>query len=283
MKNIIISNPKKLEKIRNNFIKDGVKKLHILSDFDRTLTTASVKGKLASSLITSLSDKYLSKTYRKKYRQLYNQYFPIEINQNIKLEEKKKAMAEWWNKIFDLLIKEGLNKRDLEKFIISQNIKLRDGFDKFISLLKKQNIPLIILSSTGLGKEAISMYLKKENGLSKNIHIISNNFKWDKKGYAIAVKKPIIHAANKDETILKNFSVFPLIKKRKNVILLGDNIEDTSMIKGFAYNNLIRIGFLNDRQKKDIKIYKLYYDIIILNDGGLEYINELLKEIIKEK
>jgi HAD superfamily hydrolase (TIGR01544 family) len=281
MKNIIIPRPKKLEKIRKNFIRDGAKKLHILSDFDRTLTKAFINGKIVSSLMTSLSDKYLTPVYRQKYRKFFNQYFPIEINQTIKLADKKKAMAQWWQKIFALLIEGKLNKKDLKKFITSQNIKLRNGFDKFANLLKKQSIPLIIMSSSGLGEKAILMYLKREKRLSSNIHIIANKFEWDKNGYAVAVKEPIIHVANKDETILKNFPVLNLIKKRKNVILLGDVIEDTGMIKGFTYDNLIKIGFFSDKNKKNLKIYKSYYDVIVLNDGGLEYVNKLLREITK--
>lgn len=279
MKNIIIPRPKELEKIQNNFIKDGARKLHILSDFDRTLTTAFVNGKMVSSLMTSLSDKYLTPAYRQKYRDLYNQYFPIEIDHKIKLANKKKIMAEWWQKIFALLIKERLNKKDLKNFITKQDIKLRDGFDEFTTILKKQNIPLVVLSSNGLGEEAIEIYLKKVHRFYNNIYIIANNFEWDKNGYAIAVKKPIIHVANKDETILKNFPVFNLVKKRKNVILLGDVVEDTAMIKGFAHDNLIKICFFSDNKKKNLEIYKSHYDVIILNDSGLDYVNQLLKNI----
>jgi hypothetical protein len=42
MKNIIIVNKNKYEKTLGNLKKDGVDKLHILSDFDRTLTKAFV-------------------------------------------------------------------------------------------------------------------------------------------------------------------------------------------------------------------------------------------------
>lgn len=37
-KNVIITNLKKLEKIKQKIAKDGADKLHILADFDRTLT-----------------------------------------------------------------------------------------------------------------------------------------------------------------------------------------------------------------------------------------------------
>ena len=40
--NIIIPNPEKLEKTKKAIAKDGQDKLHILSDFDRTLTKTEI-------------------------------------------------------------------------------------------------------------------------------------------------------------------------------------------------------------------------------------------------
>jgi len=53
------------------------------------------------------------------------------------------------------------------------------------------------------------------------------------------------------------------------------------MIEGFDYDNLIKIGFLNENVEANLEYYKDNYDIIILNDSSLGYINRLLKEIIK--
>jgi hypothetical protein len=52
MENIVIPQPEKLENLKKSISKDGAKKLHILSDFDRTLTTAFVDGKSIPSLIS---------------------------------------------------------------------------------------------------------------------------------------------------------------------------------------------------------------------------------------
>lgn len=278
-KTVIISRPKELEKIEKSIAAGGAKKIHILSDFDRTLTNAFVNGKPTPSLLSLLDKNYLTPEYHRQYKELYDKYFPIEINTKISLEEKKEKMTEWWRAVFDLLIKSKLNKRDLERLVVSQNVKFRDGFAELVDFLKTKNIPLIIMSSTGLSGEAISMYLEKENRFYSNIYIIANTFEWDKNGYAIAVKEPIIHVANKDETVIKNFPVFDKIKERKNIILLGDVIEDVGMVKGFNYKNLIRIGFLSDEVEKNLDSYKNHYDVVILNDSGLDYINELLKEI----
>ncbi len=280
MKSVIIPNTKKFEEKKRKIIKQGKEKLHILTDFDRTLTKSRVNGRHIPSVISILRDQnYLNKEYSKKAKELFNKYHPIEMNINIPLKQKKKFMKKWWEEHFKLLIKSGLNKKHIEKVINSKQIKLRKGVKEFLNLLNKKNIPLIILSSAGLGKESIKLLLKKENLLFQNIYIISNEFIWDKKGKARSIKKPIIHIMNKDETILENFDFFNKIKNRKNVLLIGDSLGDIKMIKGFKYKNLLKVGFLNEDIKTNLKQYKKNFDLIILNDGNFTKLNKIVKEI----
>jgi len=63
--------------------------------------------------------------------------------------------------------------------------------------------------------------------------------------------------------------------------LLGDNLEDIGMVDGFEYDNLLKIGFLNENIEENLENYKKAFDIVILNDGSMEFVNNLLKEIIK--
>ena len=281
LENVVIGNELGLEKIKSRFVKDGASKLHILADFDKTLTKAFVNGKSVPSMISILRDgNYLTKEYVEKARALSEKYYPIEVDPKIPLEEKKEVMRKWWTEHFNLLIKSKLNKKDIEKVVNSGKVELREGCLEFLDLLHKQDIPLIIMSSSGLGRESISRYFEKYNKLHKNIYIISNEFEWDKEGYLIRVEEPIIHAMNKDETLIKNFPIFDIIKNKKNVILLGDNIEDTGMVEGFDYNNLIKIGFLNESIEENLKYYKKAYDILILNDFDMKYVSNLLREII---
>jgi 5'-nucleotidase len=283
MENIVISNQEKLDKAKREIQQQGAEKLHILADFDRTLTKAFVDGKPISSLLWLLyNGKYLSEDYAKKAQDLHDKYHSIETDPKTPKEEKRKAMEEWWEKHFDLLVKSGLNKKDIKAVIESDKVKLRDGSNDFFELLKEKNIPLVIMSSSGLGEEGISMYLSRANKLYNNIYIISNSFVWDESGGVVAVKKPIIHGMNKDETMVKSFpDIYKKIENRKNVILLGDNPEDIGMVEGFDCENIIKIGFLNDKTEEKLESYKKYFDIVILNDGPMDFINDLLKEISK--
>ena len=279
--NIVITNPEKLKKIKKGIAEGGAEKLHILSDFDRTLTTAFIDGKNVPSLISILRDgNYLTSDYSLKAQALYDKYHQVEINLSVPAAEKKKAMQEWWEIHFNLLIKSRLNKKDIERAVDAGKVKFRDGFGKFIDFLKTRNIPLVIISSSGLGADAIKMYLEKEGKLYENVYIISNSFEWNKEGYAVAVKKPIIHGMNKDETLVRDFPVFETIKERKNVLLLGDSLDDVGMVVGFDAENLIKIAFLNEEVEDNLEPYKKAFDAVILNDGSMEYVNSLLKSIM---
>lgn len=282
MKNIVILNPEKLEKSKSTISEGGVDKLHVLADFDRTLTSAFIGGQSTPSIIAILRDgSYLTPDYAKKAHELYNKYHPIEIDPKIPIEKKKKAMNEWWEAHFDLLIKSGLNKKDLERIVESKKIKFRNKALELIDFLKAHNIPLVIMSSSGLGNDVISMILKKEGKLYDNVYIISNSHEWDENGNMIAARKPFIHSLNKDETSVRDFPAFETIKHRKNVLLLGDNLDDIGMIKGFDYDNLINIGFLNENVEENLEHYKKNYDVVILNDSSMDYVNKILKEMLK--
>ena len=283
-KNIIIVNPQKFQRLIQEIKKDGTQFLHVLSDFDRTLTYAFVKGERVPSMISILrsSGDYLGEEYAKEAQALFQKYHQKENDPKITLKERKRLMREWWLKHYQLLIKSGLSKKHLKIVIDSQKIKLRKGAKDFFKLLSLIKIPIVIMSASGLGAEAISMFLKKEKCFYSNIYIISNSFKWDKNGKAIGVKEPVIHSLNKDETMVKNFPFYKKIKNRKNVILLGDSPEDVGMIEGFAYKNLIKIGFLNEDVNKNLKLYKKVFDVLILNDSSLYFIKSLIKKLAAE-
>ncbi len=285
MENIVIPNHKELEKLKEQISEQGAERLHILADFDRTLTYAFAKGEKVPSIISILrsSGKYLGEDYAKKALALYDKYHSIETDSKIPFKEKKKAMHEWWKAHFDLIVKAGLNRSHLDEVVSSGKMRFRQGALEFFDFLHKHRIPLIIMSASGLGSDIIAALLEKEGRLYNDIYIISNSFVWDKRDIATDIKKPIIHCLNKDETILKDFHCYKAVKQRKNVLLLGDNLEDVKMIEGFDYKSLIKIGFLNENVEKNLKYYKRNYDIVILNDSSMDYINMILKEMIIDR
>ena len=278
--NIIIPHPEKLEKTISVFATQGKDKIHILSDFDRTLTKCFVDGQKSSTIFAQIRNMgYLGDDYVKKAHQLFDYYHPIEIDPKLGLEQKEEKMAEWWNKHFELVIEKGLSKQIIEEIVAKGGIAFREGINEFLDLLKDNNIPLVILSSSGLG-DAIPMYFAKIKRNYDNIFVISNFFEFDKTGKALAVKPPLIHTLNKREITMEALPIYDRLQKRKNVLLLGDGVSDIDMIEGFDYDNLIKIGFLNENVDENLESFKNNFDVVILNDGDFSYVNELIKKVV---
>ncbi len=116
--------------------------------------------------------------------------------------------------------------------------------------------------------------------MNNHIYIISNFIEFDKKGKMTGIKGKIIHPFNKNEDSLRP-KIYKKIKKRKNVILLGDSLGDLSMIESFNYDNLIEIVFLNCTVDELLDEYKKNFDVVLLNDADMNYVNDLLKEMVE--
>jgi HAD superfamily hydrolase (TIGR01544 family) len=289
--NIIYSNKNNFLKILENIKKDWAENLHILADFDKTLTKASLNWEKRHALISVLEKQwYLWEEYSKKYREYFEFYHKFEISLELSKEEKSIKMEEWWGNVNELLIKNKLNRNDIKKIISDWITNFREGVCFFLDNLSVQKIPTIIISANWLGWDAIELFFEHNNVDFENIDIISNKFIWDENWTAIWYEKPVIHVFNKDETVLENFpEIIKKIENRKNVILLWDSLWDPHMVDWFEYKNLIKIWFLNEitriEEKKDLELLKAYkekYDIIITWDWNFDVVNEIMKEIFEK-
>jgi 5'-nucleotidase len=280
-KNIIIPDCGKFGAVLDAIIAAGKEKLHIRMDFDGTVTEAVVGGKNVPSLISVLRDEnFLGKDYSQKAHALYNKYRAIEIDPDIPDEEKKSAMREWWKTHFDLLIEKGFSKRHIETALQSARIRLRGGFTEFAALLAKNDIPLVIMSCSGMGEDMIKMVLEKNNVPLGNIYIVTNQYEWNDKGVAVAVKEPIVRVLNKDEESIRRVPhVYEVIKNRPNVLLVADSAADITMVKGAKIGNLLSFGFLNNDVDKQLESFKKTFDAILLNDAPMDFLNRILNFI----
>ena len=278
MENIIISNKELFEQKKQKFKEAGVLSVHVVADFDRTLTKAFDRGEKVGSAIAQIrNNNYLSDEYTKKAHLLFDYYHPIEIDSSISIEKRSLEMQDWWSKHLELIVKSGMKREIVEDIVEKDYLPARDGFEEFMGFLNKKSIPLLILSS-GLG-DIIDGFLEKKNLISENVHVISNYFDFDETGFAKGYKGKVVHVFNKDESQIKDTPYFEKIVKRKNVFLLGDSIGDLKMVNQINFSEIIKIGFLNENVKNNLDEFKQNFDVIILNDGSLDFVNELLKEL----
>jgi len=123
------------------------------------------------------------------------------------------------------------------------------------------------------------MFLDKHDLLTPNVHIVSNFCTFDETGKVIEVPSSFIHTLNKNEIEITNRPYYQEIKDRKNVILLGDRIDDLGMVEGLEHDVVLKIGFYNC-DSQTLEEYKKHFDLIITNDGTMEEVNKLLKSIL---
>ena len=274
---IVISNKNSYKKKLKRITSEGFNNLHLISDFDKTLTKVFTNGKSSGSLVSILyNNNYLTPDYGPKAKKLEARFLPIEKDHTISIEEKKRQMLKWWILHHRLLVRSGLRIQDIKKAMKDSGVDLRKGAIQFFKTLKKRKIPLVIFSANGLGYDSIVYFLNRYNLMSDNVHIVSNKAVWDKKGKIIKFIKPVIHSYNKDEHSLEDLPFYKEISLRKNVILLGDGVGDISMAKGIDHKNFISFGFMGNDDKTELKKMKKHFDLVITNDGSLEVVTKTL-------
>lgn len=278
-----IQNKERLEGNREVFKRGGLDKIHILSDFDGTLTYGKIDGHKSPSIISMLRDgKHLSEEYSRQAHALYDKYHVFEHDLGLPLEERKRLMSEWWATHNKLLIESGLSKADLQDIADNDQVRFRDGVGDFLDFTNEKNIPVVIMSASGCG-DVIKMFFEKAGKNYPNIDYVVNQFEWDENGRAVAKKGPIIHSLNKSETVLRDLpAVYERVRERKNVIQLGDGLHDLDMVKGFDYENLINIGFDNTEGRSDLsEEYKRRFDVVLKGDGDFSYVDQFLRGLEK--
>ena len=279
MQNIFIRNKDELDQKIKKFVDGGAEKLHLIADFDRTLTPAFIGGKRATtSFAQAREDGHLGEEYTKKAQALFDHYYPIEISSGISDDERSTAMQEWYENHLSLLIEYGITRDIMDDIVVKGKIILRSGGVDFFRLLNQKQIPVLIFSA-GLW-DIIKSYFMKNSLLTSNVHLISNFFNFSNDGRAIDYIKPAIHTSNKNEIEVSHTPYFRELGERKNVLLLGNDIGDLGMSEGFDFDEIIRIGFLNKEEKQNEEEFKKAYDVVIEDDGDMDYVNELLEKIL---
>ncbi|CAN6465136.1 unnamed protein product [Victoria cruziana] len=288
--NVVVGNPAAFEKKKAAIRKEGFDKLQVIADFDATLTKYWINGCRGQSTHGLLQQE--NPEYDVKRRELFNYYHPLEFSPTIPIEEKTKLMEEWWEKTHGLLVEGGLTYDAMKRSVSNAVIEFRDGVAKLFELLEEKGVPVLIFSA-GLADIIEEVLGQKLHRSFKNVNIVSNRMIFDDSGHLVAFKGKTIHVLNKNEHAVDMAAPlhnqlegsyvadndFSSIKKRTNVLLLGDHIGDLGMSDGLKYKNRISIGFLNDNVEKSIESYRQAFDIVFLNDASMWGVVDLVTEL----
>ncbi|KAK9170257.1 hypothetical protein Syun_002397 [Stephania yunnanensis] len=201
-------------------------------------------------------------------------------------------MEEWWEKTHGLLIEGGLTYNSIRKSVADATIAFREGVVELFEFLEEKNVPVLIFSA-GLADVIEEVMRQKLHRSFRNVKIVSNRMVFDDAGRLVSFKGKTIHTLNKNEHALdmaapvhdqlggidKPMDDNASLKKRTNVLLLGDHIGDLGMSDGLNFTNRIAVGFLNDNIEKSLEKYQQAFDIVYLNDapmwGAVELVSQL--------
>ncbi|XP_064421401.1 7-methylguanosine phosphate-specific 5'-nucleotidase isoform X2 [Latimeria chalumnae] len=269
-----------VKEIISSICSDGTNKLQVISDFDMTLTRFACNGKRCPTSHNIIDTSFLiSDECKKKLKELLNTYYPIEIDPSRTVAEKYPLMVEWWTKAHELLIEQKIQKEQLAQAVKESDMMLRDGYRVFMDKLYENNIPLFIFSA-GIG-DVLEEIIRQAGVFHPNIKVFSNYMDFDENGVLRGFKGELIHTYNKNDGALRNIEYFQQLKGRTNVILLGDSMGDLGMANGVPnVENLLKIGFLNDKVEERLEKYLDSYDIVLEKDETLDVVNGILKCVI---
>ncbi|XP_038836466.1 cytosolic 5'-nucleotidase 3-like [Salvelinus namaycush] len=280
---VCMRDPQRVEEIIKAMQKAGTSKMQVISDFDMTLTRFSYNGKRCPTSHNILDNsKLISEECKAQLKDLLNTYYPIEIDSKLTAEEKLPLMVEWWTKAHTLLVQQRIRKDLLRDVVKESDAMLREGYQLFFDHLQEQNIPLLIFSA-GVG-DVLEEVIRQAGVFHPNVKVFSNYMDFDETGVLKAFKGELIHIYNKREGALLNTGHFQELKSRHNVLLVGDSLGDLTMADGVhSMENILKIGFLNDKVEERKTSYLNAYDIVLVKDETMEVLNALLLHLTGTK
>lgn len=87
----------------------------------------------------------------------------------------------------------------------------------------------------------------------------------------------LLHSMNKYEFVneVSKDVMQPLL--RKNVIVMGDQLHDIKVVEPSLYENVLSIGYLNDKKNEhQLQSFLDTFDLVICRDGPLLPLNMIL-------
>jgi HAD superfamily hydrolase (TIGR01544 family) len=258
-------------------MKISFKDTFIVIDFDGTISKKKVNGEMVPSIISILrSEGHLSDEYTKQAYELETKYKPIEESHDISYENKYSAMEEWWDKHLDLLIKSGLHYNHIKSAAMSKKLVIREGVRELFEFCKINNVPVIIFSASGIGYEPIKLFLERENVMSDNIRILSNQFVWNEHGNVVSIVQPTIHSMNKTGKSIIISDIYKYVSNKKIALVIGDNIHDATMVDGLELDQVITYGIVHDMSDINLEKFRKTFDNIIIDGESLAVVLDVV-------
>ncbi|KAJ1553347.1 hypothetical protein HK405_008193 [Cladochytrium tenue] len=242
---------------------------------------AAVRTKLAATIAAGPGALHIISglSFRDRSEALYQRYYPIEINSSLSMEVRRAAMEEWWRQAHEVIVDAKLSREEISRLVLATPVPFRQGTRELIAECDTHGVPFLVFSA-GL-YDVITEILVQASLKSPNVHVVSNRMRFDESGVCIGFHTPLIHVFNKNEANTSGSPYAETLRGRPNVILLGDSIGDLQMAEGLQHSTLLTIGLLNHDVDRLLPSYLEAFDIVILNDGPLDFPIQLLAAVVR--
>ncbi|KAI8923320.1 pyrimidine 5'-nucleotidase [Entophlyctis helioformis] len=276
--NIYIHNPDAVAAKLAAIDEAGAKSLHIVTDFDMTLTRYWVDGKRSVSThgILEQSTK-LTAEARQALTDLYKKYYPIEVSSTIPFPEKVAAMEDWWGTAHKIIASLGLTRDDIAAMVRESPVSFRPKLQEFLAVTAERDVPVLVFSA-GLA-DVLQEIISSANLMHDNLDIVSNKMRFED-GVVVGFEDPLIHTFNKSEATVAHTAHHTRIDNRRNVIVMGDSLGDLRMADNIDCDVKLTIGLLNHDEETLIDQYAQAFDIVILKDSPLEFPLMLVSSLV---
>jgi len=265
---IEVFRPANLAEKLNAFKAAGADHLHVISDFDSTLTVNTINGRPAPTTFSVIAD--LNPRLKKKTEDLSKFFYEKQSNIHLSQQEKAEILNEWWVKSLTICLEEEIFEYNIPELFWQSELTLRHGIAELMAITQKHNVPFSVISG-GVGN-FVELALK--NLGVKHYQLKSNFLTFDDKNHRLnGCTQPIIHSFNK-------FQAVQQIKLRPYIILLGDSVPDIKALQGAVYEEAITVGFL--REGKNERLFREVYDFVIKGDGNLDLAAKLVRWVAGE-
>ncbi|KAF3816926.1 hypothetical protein GH733_014274 [Mirounga leonina] len=268
---VLMRQPGRVQEIVGALRRGGGDRLQVISDFDMTLSRFAYNGKRCPSSYNILDNsKIISEECQNEvgyspslFRDGHYGLLQIVIAHNLLCQQK-------------------IQKVQIAQVVRESNAMLREGYKTFFNTLYQNNIPLFIFSA-GIG-DILEEIIRQMKVFHPNIHIVSNYMDFDEDGFLQGFKGQLIHTYNKNSSVCENSGYFQQLQGKTNILLLGDSMGDLTMADGVpGVENILKIGFLNDKVEERRERYMDSYDIVLEKDETLDVVNGVLQHILPRR
>lgn len=268
---LVVGDPSSLESKIVDFARVGANGMHVVFDFDRTLT---VKRPGSDDEVTTwhILGEHLPPEGKLEYKNLFQKYRGVELRGELTTQ----TAIDWWSASFELYIKYDINLTDVEDDFLNK-ASIRPGVAELFKLCAEHDIPTIILSA-GI-RDVIEIWCRKYK-IEPSL-IISTALTLDTAGKITGWKKDtLVHVLNKSEAT--HAELVKIRSGRPKTFLVGDSLDDATMASG--NRDVIGVRVLDPRTDEATSEQEMLKTLerfdAVIQSGSLRPFLELVELVI---